>query len=208
MIKMRLLIVVICIGITAVAVEDDDEIESLKVLEGENLTISIHIEKWDEDPQILLIRLKGSSMELIAQIICHNGACAHKWRSEVSLKSDGENVTLSLMNVSDNQAGLYEVRKPSSKRHENKIYNVTVYQPPISTISPEKTASALYSKSTAGISAVSVGVILVVLALVVIIGAVIYIYRKYGKAYFDEVSQETDTEAAGGTDPKVILEVT
>ncbi|KAL0157608.1 hypothetical protein M9458_045684, partial [Cirrhinus mrigala] len=62
----------------------DEEIESLTVFEGGNLTISIHIEKWDENPQILLIRRKGFSKELIAQIICHNGACAHfieiRWR--------------------------------------------------------------------------------------------------------------------------------
>ncbi|XP_050952849.1 uncharacterized protein si:rp71-80o10.4 [Labeo rohita] len=187
-----------CIGIAAGAAvataagdvedDDDDEIESLAVLEGGNLTISIHIEKWDENPQILLFRRKESSKELIAQIICHNGDCEQKWRSEVSLKSDGENVSLSLINVNYNQTGVYEVRKPSSKWHGNKIYNVSVHQPPLSTINPEKTSSAKYSDSTAGISVGAVGVVLVVLALVVIIGAVIYSKRKR--------AQESDPEAS------------
>ncbi|KAK2886174.1 hypothetical protein QQF64_020389 [Cirrhinus molitorella] len=180
---------------SAAGVEDDNEIESLTVFEGGNLTISIHIEKSDKDLQILLIHGKGSSKELIAQIICNNGTCekTQKWRS-ISLKSDGENVTLSLMNVSYNQTGLYEVRQPSSKRHENNIYKVTVCEPPLSSISPEKTASAMYSEShepfIAGISAGAV-----VLALVVIVGAAIFvIYRKPGKGHFGEVPQERDTE--------------
>lgn len=98
--------------------------------EGGNLTISIHIDKWEKDPQVLVFRLKGSSQEPIAQMICHNGDCTQKcWRPGVSLiVSDSENVTLILMNVSYNQTGLYEIRKHSNKPLENKIYNVTVYR--------------------------------------------------------------------------------
>ncbi|KTG01886.1 hypothetical protein cypCar_00035025 [Cyprinus carpio] len=158
--------------------DDDDEIESLKVSEGENLTISIQIKKSDEDPQVLVTRLKGgSSQERIAQMICHNGVCEHEsWRSRVSLISDGQNVSLILMNLSYNQTGLYKICKLSSRHPENKIYNVTVYyEPPLSTIIPEKIASATSSEFTAGISAAVVG-----LALGVIIGTVIY--RKHKKA--------------------------
>lgn len=98
--------------------------------EGGNLTISIDIKKWEEDPQVLVFRLKfDSSREPISQMICHNGGCTQKyWRPGVSLMSESENVTLILMNVSYNQTGLYEIRKHSNKRFENKIYNVTVYR--------------------------------------------------------------------------------
>ncbi|XP_073679055.1 uncharacterized protein [Garra rufa] len=153
--------------------EEDDEIESLKVSEGENLTISIQIKKLDEDPQVLVIRLKDSSQERIAQIICHKGVCEHEcWRSGVSLLSDGQNITLILMNVNYNQTGLYKICQLSSRHPENKIYNVTVYrkyytEPPFTTISPEQTPSAMYSKSfTAGISAAAV--ILIFITAVVI----------------------------------------
>lgn len=110
--------------------DDDDEIESLTVSEGGNLTISIHIEKWEKDPQVLVFRLKlDSSREPIAQRMCHNGVCTQKcWRSGVTLiVSDSENVTLILMNVRYNQTGLYEIRKHSNKPLENKVY-VTVYR--------------------------------------------------------------------------------
>ncbi len=98
--------------------------------EGGNLTISIHFDKWEEDPQVLVFRLKfDSSREPISQMICHNGGCTQKyWRPGVSLMSESENVTLILMNVSYNQTGLYEIRKHSNKPLENKIYNVTVYR--------------------------------------------------------------------------------
>ncbi len=119
-------------GIAAGVGEDDDddgEIESLTVSEGGNLTISIHIEKWEKDPQVLVFRLKlDSSREPIAQRLCHNGVCTQKcWRSGVTLiVSDSENVTLILLNVRYNQTGLYEIRKHSNKPLENKMYNVTV----------------------------------------------------------------------------------
>ncbi|XP_042606714.1 uncharacterized protein LOC109048275 [Cyprinus carpio] len=176
--NMMLFAVVTCwIGITAGAA-----VESLTVSEGGNLTISIHIEKWDRDPQVLVTLLKGSSQEPIAQVICHNGACEQKsWRSGVSLISVGQNMTLILMNISYNQTGLYKIYKLSSKLPENKIYNVAVYQPPLRTISPEQPASAVYSESfTAGISSAAV-----LLALVLIIAAVVgVIYRKHRKASF------------------------
>lgn len=110
--------------------DDDDEIESLTVSEGGNLTISIHIEKWEKDPQVLVFRLKSdSSQEPVAQVICHNGACTQTcWRPGASLRADRENITLILMNVNYNQTGLYEIRKHSNKPLENKIYNVTVYR--------------------------------------------------------------------------------
>ncbi|XP_016086861.1 uncharacterized protein [Sinocyclocheilus grahami] len=179
--NMMLFLVLTCwIGIAAGVDEEDDEIESLTVTEGGNLTISVHIEKSDEDPQVLVTRLKGSSQEPIAQVFCHNGACAQKcWRPGVSLVSDGENTTLILMNVSYNQTGLYKVCKLSSRQPQNKIYKLTVYQPPLRTISTEQPASAVHSKSfTAGISTAAV-----VLVLLVIICAVTgVIYRKHEKA--------------------------
>ncbi len=96
--------------------EDDDEIEWLKISEGENLTISIQINKSDEDPQVLVTRLKGSSQERIAQMICHKGDCEHEcWRSGVSLISDGQNITLTVMNVHYNQTGLYKICNLSSR---------------------------------------------------------------------------------------------
>lgn len=117
------------VATTAAGVDDDkDENETLGVSEGGNLTISIHINDKDEDPQVLVTRLKGSSQELIAQLICHNRVCESEyWISGVSLVSDGENVTLVLMNVSHNQTGRYEVRKLSEPL-ESKIYNITVYR--------------------------------------------------------------------------------
>ncbi|ROJ24001.1 hypothetical protein DPX16_23562 [Anabarilius grahami] len=152
--KMILIVVVACwIGIAAAGVDDDkDEIESLRVSEGGNLTISIHINNSDEDPQVLVSRLKGSSQEAIAQIICHNRVCESEyWISGVSLSSDGEIVTLVLMNVS--QTGRYLVQKLSSAHLEQKIYNITVYQPRLSTISPELLPSVRNSKSfTAGVT--------------------------------------------------------
>lgn len=117
------------LGIVAAAVDDDkDEIESLGVSEGENLTIAIHIKKTDKDPQVLVTRLKDSSHESIAQLICHNGDCKREEKPGVSLIHDGENVTLILMNVSNKQTGLYTVCKLSDSPLENKIYNVTVYR--------------------------------------------------------------------------------
>ncbi|XDV46496.1 hypothetical protein PO909_014383, partial [Leuciscus waleckii] len=111
-----------------VAAVDDDEIESLGVSEGENLTIAIHIKKTDKDPQVLVTRLKGSSQEPIAQLICHNGDCEREEKSGVSLIYDGGNVTLILMNISYDQTGLYSVCKLSDSPLENKMYNVKVYR--------------------------------------------------------------------------------
>lgn len=107
---------------------DDDDVESLTVSEGGNITISIHIKKSDEDPQVLVSRLKGSSQQLIAQITCHNRVCERECLiSGVSLISDEENVTLILMNVSFSQRGLYKVCKHVDAQQEIKIYQVTVY---------------------------------------------------------------------------------
>jgi len=113
------------LGIVAAAPDDGDtdEIESLGVSEGGNLSISIHIKKSEEDPQVLVTRRK----EPIAQLICHNGDCkCEAWESGVSLIYDGGNLTLILMNVSYNQTGLYSVRKLSDTPAEKKVYNVTV----------------------------------------------------------------------------------
>lgn len=116
------------LGIVAAVDDDKDEIESLGVSEGENLTISIHIKTTDKDPQVLVTRLKDSSQESIAQLICHNEDCKREEKSGVSLIHDGENVTLILMNVSNKQTGLYTVCKLSDSSLENQIYNVTVYR--------------------------------------------------------------------------------
>lgn len=114
-------------GIAAVTAVDDD-VESLTVSEGGNLTISIHIKKWAEDPQVLVSRLKGSSQQLIAQITCHDRVCERECMiSGVSLISDEENVTLILMNVSFSQSGLYKVCKLGDTQPQNKIFQVTVF---------------------------------------------------------------------------------
>lgn len=106
---------------------DDDKVEPLRVPEGENLTISIHVKKSDEEPQVLVTRLTGSSQEPIAQLICHNRSCERKcWISGVSLMYDRENLTLILVNVSFNQTGRYAVNTLSSTPPQNKIYNLTV----------------------------------------------------------------------------------
>ncbi|XP_043086178.1 uncharacterized protein LOC122332819 [Puntigrus tetrazona] len=197
---MKLLVAVTCwIGIAAALGEDGDddeggEIESLAVPVGGNLTISSLLGNRDEDPQLLFFRLRlDSSLELMAQVICFNGACKQKcWGPGVSLISDGGNVTLVLMRVGYNQTGLYKFLK-HSKRLENKIYNVTVYQPPLSTTIPEE-SSAVNRDFTSGKTAVTVCAALVILALVVFIGAAIY--RKHTeRTHFYEVPQETDLEA-------------
>lgn len=187
--KMFLLVFLCWIGIAAAGV-DEDEIESRAVFEGGNLTISFHIEERG-DPQVLVTHLRGSSREPIAQMICHNRDCDRKcWRSGDSLTSDGQNITLILMNLSYNQTGLYKVLQLSNGHQEIKIYNITVYQPPLRSISPEQAASAVYSSSsvTAGVSAAAAG-----LALLLIICAVIGVmYWKHRKA----VHQEIHTEAS------------
>ncbi|XP_067226501.1 uncharacterized protein si:rp71-80o10.4 isoform X2 [Chanodichthys erythropterus] len=182
--KMILIVVVACwIGIAAAAggVDDDkDEIESIRVSEGGNLTISIHIKKLDEDPQVLVSRLKGISQEAIAQLICHNRVCESEyWISGVSLSSDGENVTLILMNVS--QTGRYLVQKLSSAQLEHKIYNIAVYHPRLSTISPELLSSVRNSKSfTAGVTSAAVCFMLLITAAVI---GVVYLKRRKAKRH-------------------------
>ncbi|KAK9954674.1 hypothetical protein ABG768_016724 [Culter alburnus] len=192
-----MIVFVVMIGIVAVAVAtaagvDDgkDEIESLRVSEGGNLTISIHISNSDEDPQVLVSRLKGISQEAIAQLICHNRVCESEyWISGVSLSSDGENVTLVLMNVRYNQTGRYLVQKLSSAQLEHKIYIITVYQPRLSTISPELLTSVRNSKSfTAGVTSAAVGMVLLITA--VVIGIV---YWKNRKKTFYKVPQDDNT---------------
>ncbi|XP_067226500.1 uncharacterized protein si:rp71-80o10.4 isoform X1 [Chanodichthys erythropterus] len=200
--KMILIVVVACwIGIAAAAggVDDDkDEIESIRVSEGGNLTISIHIKKLDEDPQVLVSRLKGISQEAIAQLICHNRVCESEyWISGVSLSSDGENVTLILMNVS--QTGRYLVQKLSSAQLEHKIYNIAVYQPRLnlshthtrlSTISPELLSSVTHRKSfTAGVTSAAVGIPLLLITAAVI--CVVYLKRR--KKLFYKVPQDDNT---------------
>ncbi|KAK7132770.1 hypothetical protein R3I93_019112 [Phoxinus phoxinus] len=195
MIGLLFVLVTCWVGIVAAAaaVDDDkDEIESLGVSEGENLTIAIHIKKSDKDPQVLVTRslLKGSSQEPIAHLICHDGDCVREgWVSGVSLIYDGGNVTLILMNVSYNQTGLYTVCKLSDTPLENKSYNVTVYPAPLSVISP----SVMYSKS----SAVLVLTILVLIIVVLIItGAIGVVYWKRSKETSYKVSQNDDTAAS------------
>ncbi|XP_051735101.1 uncharacterized protein si:rp71-80o10.4 isoform X2 [Ctenopharyngodon idella] len=189
---MILFVVVTCwIGIaaaaavatTAAGVDDDkDENETLGVSEGGNLTISIHINNKDEDPQVLVTRLKGSSQEAIAQLICHNRVCESEyWISGVSLVSDGENVTLFLMNVSHNQTGRYEVRKLSGTQLENKIYTIIVNQPRLSTISPELLPSVRNRKSfTAGVTSAAVSILLLITAAVI---GVVYMKRRKAKCH-------------------------
>ncbi|XP_077074144.1 uncharacterized protein LOC143725548 isoform X2 [Siphateles boraxobius] len=173
--KMILFVLVTCrIGIVAAADDDkDQDKESLGVSEGENLTISIHIEKSDEDPQVLVTRLKGSLEEPIAQLICHNEDCKREEDSGVSLIYDGDggNVMLILLNVSFSQAGLYTVSKLSGTQPKNKIYNVTVYQPVYTTRNPETQPHTGEALSTG--AKVAVGIIGAILALVVLVIALV-----------------------------------
>ncbi|CAM4675386.1 unnamed protein product [Leuciscus chuanchicus] len=157
--RKKMLLVVACfIGIAAVVavIDDEDDVESLTVFEGGNLTISIHIKKWDEDPQVLVTRFKDSSQDLIAQLTCHNQVCETECLiSGVLLISDEENVTLILMNVSFSQTGLYKVCKLGDTQPENKIYNLTVKPPP----------AAIYSKSCSAVITTAVlGIMLVITA--------------------------------------------
>ncbi|KAK9954683.1 hypothetical protein ABG768_016732 [Culter alburnus] len=169
---MTMMLVVACfIGIVAVSVTAAaavDDVESLTVSEGVNLTISIHIKKWDKDPQVLVSRLKGSSQQLIAQITCHNRVCERECLiSGVSLICDEENVTLILMNVSFSQSGLYKVCKHGDTQPENKIYQVTVYT---STFSPEQPPPAIYSNSfTAGVTTSALGISVLITAIIGVI---------------------------------------
>ncbi|XP_077074143.1 uncharacterized protein LOC143725548 isoform X1 [Siphateles boraxobius] len=187
--KMILFVLVTCrIGIVAAADDDkDQDKESLGVSEGENLTISIHIEKSDEDPQVLVTRLKGSLEEPIAQLICHNEDCKREEDSGVSLIYDGDggNVMLILLNVSFSQAGLYTVSKLSGTQPKNKIYNVTVYpgernskkcleqleEPVYTTRNPETQPHTGEALSTG--AKVAVGIIGAILALVVLVIALV-----------------------------------
>lgn len=156
-----LVIITCCIGIagaaafaTPSAFEDnkDEEIESLIVCEGQNISFSIQIETSDEDPQVLVTFLSNSSSleSMIAQLNCIKGECSRQcWRSEDSLMFDGENMTLILMNVTYSRAGVYKVSKLSSTQEENKMYNLTVFskshtEPPLSSLSPPRSSSALY----------------------------------------------------------------
>ncbi|XP_043086179.1 uncharacterized protein LOC122332820 [Puntigrus tetrazona] len=179
---------------TAAGVQDEghDEIESLEIVEGENLTISIPIGKSEEDPQVLVTRSRGSSQERVAQMICHDGHCKHeRWRPGVCLASDGQNLTLTLTNLSDDQTGLYRIRRPSSARPGEKVYNVTLREPHFTTISP---ASAVHSEPLT--TRISIGV--VVLSLVVVAAAAVgFVYGKNRKVSFNEVPQELNTVAHG-----------
>lgn len=188
MIGLLFVLVTCWIGGVAGAVDGDkDEFESLGVSEGENLTIPIHIKKSDEDPQVLVTRLKGSSQEPIVQLTCHDGDCVCEgWESGVSLIYDGGNMTLILMNVSYNQTGLYKVRKLSVTPLETQSYNVTVYQAPLRITSP----SVMYSKSfTAGITSAALVFILVL----IITGAIGVFYWKRSKETSYKVSPNADT---------------
>ncbi|XP_048033120.1 uncharacterized protein si:rp71-80o10.4 [Megalobrama amblycephala] len=168
----RMMLALACfIGIVAATAVDDDDVESLTVSEGGNLTISIPIKKWDEDPQVLVSRLKGSSQQLIAQITCHDRVCERECLiSEVSLICDEENVTLILMNVSFSQSGLYKVCKHGDTQPENKIYQVTVFKPPPCTFSPEQPPPAIYSNSfTAGVTTSALGISVLITAVIGVI---------------------------------------
>ncbi|XP_039530344.1 uncharacterized protein si:rp71-80o10.4 [Pimephales promelas] len=179
----KMLLLVACIiGIAVAAVDDDnDYVDSLTVSEGGNLTISIHINKWDEDPQVLVTRLKESSQDLIAQLTCHNQVCEIACLiSGVSLITGEESVTLILMNVSFSQTGLYKVCKLGDTQPENKIYNVTVNKPPSSTVSPDATPPTIYSTAfTAGITTAVLGIPMVITAAIIAV-----IYWKNRKANF------------------------
>ncbi|XP_056305976.1 uncharacterized protein si:rp71-80o10.4 [Danio aesculapii] len=157
-------IITCCIGIagaaafaTRSAFEDDkdEEIESLKVCEGQNLSLSIQIESTEEDPQVFVTLFSNSSSpeSMVAQLNCIKGECSRQcWRSEDSLMFDGQNMTLILMNVTYSRAGVYKVSKLSSTQGENKMYNLTVVrksytEPPLSSLSPPRSTSALYNIS-------------------------------------------------------------
>ncbi len=60
------------------------------------------------------------------------------------------------------------------------LFSLSLTDPPLSTILPEKSASAAHRVFTAGISAAAVVTVLVLLALVLITGAVLY--RRHRKA--------------------------
>ncbi|KAK9954678.1 hypothetical protein ABG768_016727 [Culter alburnus] len=198
-----MLLFVVMIGIVAVAFataagvgDSKDEIESLRVSEGENLTISIHISNSDDDPQVLVSRLKGISQEAIAQLICHNRVCESEyWISGVSLSSDGENVTLILMNVS--QTGRYLVQKLSSAQLEHKIYIITVDRPQLnlshahtrlSTISPELLTSVMHRESfTAGVTSAAVGIPVLLITAAVI--GVVYLKRRKAKIFLQSATR-------------------
>ncbi|KAK9954677.1 hypothetical protein ABG768_016727 [Culter alburnus] len=189
---MLLFVVMIAAGVG----DSKDEIESLRVSEGENLTISIHISNSDDDPQVLVSRLKGISQEAIAQLICHNRVCESEyWISGVSLSSDGENVTLILMNVS--QTGRYLVQKLSSAQLEHKIYIITVDRPQLnlshahtrlSTISPELLTSVMHRESfTAGVTSAAVGIPVLLITAAVI--GVVYLKRRKAKIFLQSATR-------------------
>ncbi|KAK7129385.1 hypothetical protein R3I94_017558 [Phoxinus phoxinus] len=198
-----LFVVVTCwIGIVAAGVDDDTD--DIEVSEGENLTISIHIKKSDEDPQVLVTRLNGSSQEPIAQLFCYNGNCSLKyWESGVSLIYDGGNVTLILMDVSHNQTGLYTVLKLSVTPLENKIYNLTVDRipAPLSIISP----SVMYSKSF--IAGITSAVLVLIILVLIITGAIGVVYWKRSKETSYKVSQNDDTAASSVCGSLTVIDI-
>ncbi|XP_051956674.1 uncharacterized protein LOC127625421 [Xyrauchen texanus] len=173
--------------ITCPAAAVDVEIESQEVMEGNNVTISIQINKLENDPQFLFMLMKGTLKDPIAQLNCHFHTCTREcWKSGVSLEFDEESVTLTLLNVSRSQSGIYEVYNLSSKQMKNKIFNVTVYEPP-----PEPPPSSMYiTSSFTGITTAAV-----IMVILVIIGAgVIWKYKCFRKRTEENQNQPQENE--------------
>ncbi|XP_068072756.1 uncharacterized protein isoform X1 [Danio rerio] len=177
-----LVIATCCIGIAGAAAfatpafEDnkDEEIESLKVCEEQNISFSVQIETSEEDPQVFVTLLcNSSSLEMVAQLNCIKGECSRQcWRSEDSLMFDGQNMTLILINVTYSRAGVYKVSKLSSTQEENKMYNLTVFskshtEPPLSSLSPPRSSSPLYNiLITAGCTVVGILLVFIIVAII------------------------------------------
>ncbi|XP_051515647.1 uncharacterized protein si:rp71-80o10.4 [Myxocyprinus asiaticus] len=173
--------------VTCPAAAVDVEIESQEVMEGNNVTISIQINKMEKDPQVLFMHMKGTLKDPIAQLTCHFQNCIREcWKSGVSLEFNEENVTLILLNVSHSQSGLYEVYNLSSKRKKNTIFNVTVYELP-----PEPPPSSMYiSSSSTGITTA-----VVIMVILVIIGAgVIWKYKCFRRRTEQNQNQPQENE--------------
>lgn len=108
-----------------------DDIVSQEVMEGKNFTISTKFPKLHKDPQIFFTLVKGTSEILLAQLMCHFQICQLENQTPgVLLEFNEDNVTLTLLNINRNQSGIYKVKDLSSAHPKNKIFNVTVYEPP------------------------------------------------------------------------------
>ncbi|XP_067301668.1 uncharacterized protein si:rp71-80o10.4 [Pseudorasbora parva] len=200
-----ILFILACIGIAATVADVDDyrdkKTKTLRVSEGGNLTIPIHIKKSDEDPQVLVTFTKGSSREMIAQLFCQGGECEREYKPGVSLIYNGNDVTLILRDMSYNQTGLYEVSKLSGHSQTENIYNVTVFRTE-TTLSPGPLLKPWSKSFTAGLTTAAVGIpVLIAGAIAIAIG--IFYWRRTQKkniaeqeATFFRVPQDDNTPAS------------